>query len=172
MSFREFTKKKKKTHIKDLEAVSQLCSTIKVQSTGPQVEVSMDSVQGQHTNTYTPIQVFYLKGIWHVFRKKCWRQSSVEVTSGAVGCGESYKNSAESVWVHLQGLQQHSSSSSFCLPSSYGPKHCPHLGHSGCTLLLSLADHRNTQKVNTHKSVTKSFIDLRNIMGMVGFASV
>lgn len=166
-------KKKKKTHIKDLEAVSQLCSTIKVQSTGPQVEVSMDSVQGQaHKHIYTYPGFFFLKGIWHVFRKKCWRQSLVEVTSGAVACGESYKNRAKSVWVHLQGLQSHYSSSSFCLPSSYDPKHCPHLGHSGWALLLSLAYHRNTQKVNTHRSVTKSFTDLRNIMGMVGFASV
>lgn len=51
MSFREFTPQKI-THIKDLEAVSQLCNTIKVQSTGLQVEVSMDSVQG-HTHTHT-----------------------------------------------------------------------------------------------------------------------
>lgn len=50
------SEKKKTKQNKDLECVSQLCNTIKVQSTGPQVEVSMDYVQG-HTHTHERMHV-------------------------------------------------------------------------------------------------------------------
>ncbi len=176
------------THIKDLEAVSQLCNTIKVQSTGRQLEVSMDSVQGHshtharrhthtHTHTYTHSHTglhlsrffFFLKASGMFSGKSVGAVIScyvIRVTSRAVARGKSYKNSAKSTWVHLQGLKPRSTSTSVCLPSSHDTEHFPHLGNSCWALLLSLAYHRNTQKVNTHRFVTK------NITGTVGFTSV
>lgn len=69
--------------MKVLEAVSQLCNTIKVQSTGPQVEVFVNSDQG-HTHIHTPLCVLIFLEASGM--KKGWG-AIINLLSYFMGCG-------------------------------------------------------------------------------------